>query len=101
QFQELDLRIGTIQSVEEHPNADELYLLTIVIGDEEKQSCAGLVGHYDPDELEGRRVVVLNNLETSEIRGEESQCMVLAADDGDAVVLLEPEDVIEEGAEVR
>ncbi|MFB6166874.1 MAG: methionine--tRNA ligase, partial [Candidatus Nanohaloarchaea archaeon] len=99
EFQDLDLRVGTIQSVEDHPNADRLYVLKIDVGDEVKQSCAGLVDHYSREELKGRKVVVLSNLETSELRGRKSECMVLAADenDGENVVLLEPGEEVPDG----
>ncbi|MFB6294119.1 MAG: hypothetical protein ABEI97_00005, partial [Candidatus Nanohaloarchaea archaeon] len=101
EFQDLDLRVGTVTSVTEHPNADKLYLLQIDVGDETLQTCSGLVDHYTADELDGKQVVVLANLEPSEIRGEESECMVLAADDGDDVVLVTPEQAMANGAEVR
>ncbi|MCJ7478955.1 MAG: methionine--tRNA ligase [Candidatus Nanohaloarchaeota archaeon QJJ-7] len=101
EFQEMDLRTATITEVKEHPNADKLYLLQIDVGEDIKQSVAGLVEHYEPGELEGKNVVVVNNLETSELRGEKSECMVLAADDGEDVVLLEPSTAIGDGAEVR
>jgi methionyl-tRNA synthetase len=102
EFQELDIRIGTIVSVEEHPNADKLYLLQIDIGGETRQSCAGLVDHYEPEDLEGRTVVVLVNLETSELRGGKSECIVLAAEDENGnVVLLEPSADIGAGAGVK
>jgi len=45
------------------------------------QTCAGLKNHYSKDELEGRKVVVLANLEPAELRGEKSECMMLAAED--------------------
>ncbi|MDY6773580.1 MAG: class I tRNA ligase family protein, partial [Candidatus Nanohaloarchaea archaeon] len=101
EFQELDLRTGTITGVEDHPNADRLYVMQVDVGGETKQSVAGLVDHYEPEELEGKSVVVVNNLETSELRGKESECMVLAADKEENVVLLQPEEEVEDGIEVR
>ncbi len=100
-FQRMDIRTGTIVDVADHPNADKLYLLQIDIGGETKQSCAGLRPHFEADELEGRDVVVLANLEPAELRGETSECMVLAADDGDTVSLLRPDEPVPDGTGVR
>jgi len=101
QFQKMDLRTATIKSVEDHPNADKLYILKIDVGGDIKQSCAGLKPHFAPEELEGRQVVVVNNLETSELRGEKSELMVLAVDSDDDVVLLQPSRSVEDGSTVR
>ncbi|MFB6190372.1 MAG: methionine--tRNA ligase [Candidatus Nanohaloarchaea archaeon] len=102
EFQNLDIRIGEVLEVEEHPNADRLYKVQLDVGDEQLQTCAGLVDHYEPEELEGRKVVVLVNLETSELRGEKSECMMLAAEDEEGKVsLLGTEEEMEVGSEIR
>ncbi|MFB6191529.1 MAG: methionine--tRNA ligase subunit beta, partial [Candidatus Nanohaloarchaea archaeon] len=102
EFQDLDIRIGEVLEVEEHPNADRLYKVQLDVGDEQLQTCAGLVNHYEPEELEGRKVVVLANLEASELRGEKSECMMLAAEDEEGnVSLLGTEKEMEVGSEVR
>ncbi len=102
EFQSMDLRTGTVKAVEEHPNADKLYVVQIDVGDTEKQSCAGLRPHFEPEELEGKHVIVVNNLEPTELRGETSECMMLAVDteDGD-VVLLTTAEPVGNGLEVR
>ena len=87
-FDAMDLRVGRVEEVEEHPNADRLYVVQVDVGDRTLQTCAGLRNHYNPEELEGRKVTVLANLESSELRGETSECMMLAADDGDGNVSL-------------
>jgi methionyl-tRNA synthetase len=76
-------------------------LLSIRVGEQEKQIVAGIRGHYTPDELVGRQIVVVNNLEEAVLRGEESQGMLLAASDGDAVVLLRPDRDCEPGSAVK
>ena len=101
EFQKLDLRIGVIQEVEVHPNADKLFVLKLDVGGEVKQSVAGLRGHYTEEELKGRKVVVLNNLEPAKLRGVESQAMVLAATDQGKVVILAPEKDVAVGSPVR
>ncbi len=100
-FQKMDLRTATVKQVEEHPNADKLYILQIDIGGETKQSCAGLKEHFSPGELEGRQVIVVNNLEETELRGEESECMILAVDLEDDVVPLAPSEKVEDGLKVK
>jgi len=100
-FAKLDLRVATVLSVQEHPNADKLMLLDIDVGDERKQIVAGIRGHYQPDELVGRQIVVVNNLEEVVLRGEESNGMLLAASDGDAIVLLRPDHDCQAGAPIK
>ncbi|TMA68734.1 MAG: methionine--tRNA ligase subunit beta [Deltaproteobacteria bacterium] len=101
QFRALDLRVGTVRAAEPHPNADRLLLLRIDLGTEERQLVAGIRAHYDPAALVGRQVVVVANLEPAQLRGVESQGMVLAVSDGDRVVLLRPDDPVMPGAVVR
>ncbi len=81
--QEIDLRIGTITSIEKHPEADKLYVETIQIGDEERQIVSGLVGHYTMEELLNQNVVVVYNLKPAKLRGVKSQGMLLAASSGE------------------
>ena len=85
-----DLRIGEILEAREHPNADKLYVLKVNLGSSEIQLVAGLRKHYRADELVGRKIVVIANLKPTKLRGEISQGMLLAADDGETVSLLSP-----------
>ncbi len=85
-----DLRIGEIREAREHPNADRLFVLKVNLGTSEIQLVAGLRKHYTADELVGRKIVVIANLKPTKLRGEVSQGMLLAADDGEAVSLLSP-----------
>ncbi len=79
-FGMLDLRVGLVQSVEDHPDADKLYLVHVDLGDEERQVIAGLKDVYDKDELEDKKVIIVTNLEPAELRGETSEGMLLAAE---------------------
>jgi methionyl-tRNA synthetase len=85
----LNLKVAKIISVENHPGADKLYLLKISLGTEERQLVAGLKAHLKPEELLGRKIVVITNLAPAKIRGIESNGMVLAADSGVEVKVLE------------
>jgi len=100
-FARLDLRIATVLEARDHPNADKLLLLKIDVGDQQKQIVAGIRGHYTPEALVGRQIVVLNNLEPALLRGEESQGMLLAATDAGGVVLLAPDRACTPGAVVK
>ena len=100
-FSKLDLRVATVLSAREHPNADKLMLLEIDAGDGPKQIVAGIRGHYTAEQLAGRQIVVLNNLEEVVLRGEESNGMLLAAGDGDRVVLLPPAPNCRPGAPIK
>ena len=101
EFDAIDLRTATVESVADHPNADSLYILQIDVGDEVKQSCAGLKDYMEPSELEGKSVIVVNNMEPTELRGETSECMLLAVEHGDDVVVLQPEEKVPDGLEVH
>ena len=61
-----------------HDNADKLFVVKVDLGDEERQMVAGIRGSYEADELVGKKVIVVSNLEPAVIRGEESQGMILA-----------------------
>jgi methionine--tRNA ligase beta chain len=100
-FAKLDLRVAMVLAAREHPNADKLLLLEIDLGDQQKQIVAGIRGHYRPEELVGRQIVVVNNLQEVVIRGEESNGMLLAASDGDRVVLLRPDSQCQAGAGIK
>lgn len=100
EFRKLELKIATIKKAEPHPNADKLLVLQIDLGSEERQIVAGIKGHYAPEELVGRQVIVVANLETAKLRGIESQGMLLAASDGDRIVVLTPEKGVSPGAKV-
>ena len=99
-FQQIDLRIATVKSAELHPNADRLLVLKIDVGGEERQIVAGIRANYEPASLVGRQVVVVFNLEPAKLRGIESQGMLLAARDGDRVVVLTPEAPVASGSKV-
>ena len=103
-WEKLDLRIGTIKAVKVHPNADELYVLLIDLGpgENDRQLVAGLRKYYSEDELLGKKVVFINNLEHKEIRGVRSQGMILAADDGvNPIALLTVDREVNNNAKVK
>jgi methionyl-tRNA synthetase len=101
-FQDVDMRIGRVTSVEDHPDADKLYVVEVDLGDETRQLVAGLKNLVEPATLEDLEVVVVANLEPATIRGVESQGMLLAAEaDEDTVSPLTTVDDLDPGAKVR
>jgi len=100
-FGKVELRVATIKAAEPHPNADRLLVLKIDLGTEERQLVAGIRTHYTPEELIGKQIVVVANLQPATLRGVESQGMLLAASDGEQVIVLGPEKPIAPGSKVR
>jgi methionyl-tRNA synthetase len=80
-FAKLDLRMGTILSAEKMPKADKLLVLQIDLGYEKRQILSGIAQHYTPEEIVGKKVVIVANLKPRKLRGLESQGMVLMAED--------------------
>jgi len=102
EFAKLDLRVATVLSAEKVEGADKLLKLRIKIGGEERTLAAGIAKYYSPEDLAGKKIVVVANLQPRKLRGIESQGMLLAAvaEDESSVVLLSPEKDIEDGTKV-
>ncbi|MCJ7649266.1 MAG: methionine--tRNA ligase, partial [Candidatus Lokiarchaeota archaeon] len=100
-FKKLDIRVALVEEIEKVPKADKLYKLTIDLGDEKRTLVAGLAEHYKVDELKGKKIVILANLEPRKLRGIESQGMLLAAVDGKIVSVITPDKNISPGAKIE
>jgi methionyl-tRNA synthetase len=101
-FARLHIRLAKVVAVEDHPKADKLYVLRLDAGElGPRQVVAGLKAHYKPEELVGKTVAFLANLQPAMLRGVESQGMVLAADDGTLVGVLRPDRELPAGSKVR
>ncbi|MCM8770192.1 MAG: methionine--tRNA ligase subunit beta [Candidatus Omnitrophica bacterium] len=88
EFKRLDLRTGKVVSVEDHPNADKLYLITVDLGTEQRKMVAGIKPWYQKEDLVGKNVIVLTNLAPKNIRGIESHGMILASLAGNQLAIL-------------
>lgn len=92
-FAKVELRVAKVLEARPHPNADKLMLLQLDLGEgESKQIVAGIRLHYTPEQLVGKKIVVVNNLQPAMLRGETSNGMLLAATSGEKVVLLTVDD---------
>ena len=101
-FQKIALRVGVIVAAEPHPNADRLLVLKVDIGEPApRQLVAGIKSGYQPADLLGKHVAVVANLKPATLRGVESQGMVLAASDGDTIILVSPERPIRPGSTIK
>jgi len=101
-FMKLDIRAATVLAAEEIAGADKLYQLTLDVGElGERTVAAGIKAWYSAEELVGKQVVYLANLEPRLLRGVESQGMILAVDNEESAILLTPETAVVNGALVR
>jgi len=100
-FLKIDLRVAEIKSCEDLPGADKLYKLTIDIG-EERTIVAGIKQHYTKEELIGKKIAVVANLEPRKLRGVVSHGMLLAAsnEDNTSIVLLTLDKNIQNGSKI-
>lgn len=96
-FKKLELRVAKIIEVNDHPNADKLYLIKVSLGDKEKQLVAGIKLSYTKEELLGKLVIVVDNLEPAVIRGQASEGMILAVKYSAGIVVLRPDKEVELG----
>lgn len=79
-FNNLNIVVGKITEIEKLPKSDKLFKIVVDLGTSKNQMVAGGANIYSPDDLMGKQVIVLANLEPKVIRGIESKGMLLAAD---------------------
>jgi methionyl-tRNA synthetase len=103
EFQKIELRVATILSAERVPSTEKLLKLQIDLGSERRQLVAGIAKHYTPEELIGKQIVVVTNLQPAVIRGIESQGMLLAAstDDSSQLALVTLQRPVPNGCRVK
>lgn len=103
-FEKIDLRVGAILEVENHPKADKLYVLKVDLGEENPRTIvAGLRTHYTHEDLKGKQAIFVANLEPVVLRGIESNGMILAASNEEKtnVFFLKPEKQIKPGSKIH
>ncbi len=87
-FDKIDFRVGTILSAEKHPDADKLLVFQVKMGTETRQIISGVAKSFTPEEMVGKKVVVVANLKPRKLRGMESKGMILFADNGERVEIV-------------
>ena len=100
-FKKLQFIIAQVKEVAVHPDADKLYVIKVDTGTEVRQVVAGIRRSYTPEQLIGRRVALVANLEPAVIRGVESQGMLLAASDEQGISVLSPDRDVALGSIVK
>lgn len=101
-FRKIELKVAKIKDVQEHPNADKLYVIIVDLGDNKtKQVVAGIKGSYQKEDLVGKQVVVVDNLEPALLRGVESQGMLLAASDETGITIISTQREVKLGSIVK
>jgi methionyl-tRNA synthetase len=80
-FKKIDLRVARVLSAERVPKSEKLLKLQIAVGTERRQVVAGIAQHYTAEDLVGKTVIVVFNLQPAKLMGQESQGMILAASD--------------------
>ncbi|NLK44976.1 MAG: methionine--tRNA ligase [Tissierellia bacterium] len=88
EFAKVQLKVAEVIACENHPKADRLYVLKLKLGDEERQVVSGIKEYYSPEDLVGKKVIVVVNLKPVKLRGVESKGMILAAEDSEGKLTL-------------
>lgn len=106
EFKKMDIRVGQVISVENHCNAEKLYVLKVDLGeDQPRQIVTNLKSYYSPDQMVGRRLLVVSNLKPAKFRGVRSEGMLMAADDrpigGKTVLILKPSNNVPCGTKIN
>lgn len=100
EFKKVEIRIGKITACEKVENADKLLKLQVDFGEFQRQIVSGIAESFTPEELVGKSLPFIVNLEYRKFKGEESQGMLMAIDAEEKTVLLEPSAEVAEGTEV-
>ncbi len=100
-LKKISLKTGKVIKVEDHPEADKLYLVEVDTGEGNRQLVAGLKEYYSKDELMGKNIIIVDNLEPATIRGQKSEGMLLAAQDDDTVSILTTDKDVKVGSPIK
>lgn len=101
-FSKVDLRVAKVVACEKVEKSDKLLKLSLKVGDETRQVVSGISKWYTPEDLIGKKIILVYNLKPAKLRGVESQGMILAADTSDgAAKVIFVDDSVEDGAKLR
>lgn len=87
-FDKIDLKVGEIVDCKKHPKADKLLVSQVKIGTDVRQIVSGVAAYYTPEEMKGKKVIVVANLKPINLRGQESKGMILFADNGEKLAFV-------------
>ncbi len=101
EFKKVELKVAKVLSAERIEGSDKLLKLEVSLGEEKRQIIGGIGKIYSPEEITGREIVIVANLEPRKLMGLESQGMLLAADNAGAPALLMPYSEVPPGSVVK
>jgi methionyl-tRNA synthetase len=99
-FDKIDLRVAEVVKAEKHPDADKLLILQLKLGEEVRQVVSGIAKYYEPEDLIGKKVVMVYNLQPVTLRGVDSYGMILAAQKGKKLTLVSTLEDLASGAKI-
>lgn len=99
-FDKIDLRVAEVVKAEKHPDADKLLILQLKLGEETRQVVSGIAKYYEPEDLVGKKVVMVYNLQPVKLRGVDSYGMILAAQKGKKLTLVSTLEDLASGAKI-
>lgn len=100
-FSKMKLKVAEVIEAQKFEGTDKLLKLQVSLGEEKRQVIAGIAKYYKPEDLIGRKIVIIANLAPAKIRGEYSQGMILAAEDESGVFFLTPEKDVKAGSGIK
>ena len=101
-FKKVELKLAKVIAAERVPKSEKLLKIQVEIGSEKRQVVAGIAQHYKPEDLVGKLIVVVANLQPAKLMGQESQGMLLAAtDSAGKLAVLTVADSLESGAPIK
>lgn len=99
-FAKIDLRVAEVVEAKKHPDADKLLVLQLKLGEEIRQVVSGIAKYYEPEDLVGKKVVMVYNLQPVNLRGLDSYGMILAAKKGKKLTLVSTLEDLASGAKI-
>ncbi|NMB26923.1 MAG: methionine--tRNA ligase [Tissierellia bacterium] len=99
-FAKIEFKVAEIIEAKDHPKADKLLILKLKVGEEIRQVVSGIKEYYSPEDLVGKKVVIVANLKPIKLRGEESKGMILAAEKDGKITLVSTLEDIDSGATI-
>ncbi|WP_026866201.1 MULTISPECIES: methionine--tRNA ligase [Jeotgalicoccus] len=100
-FNKVEIKVATIVGAQAVKKADKLLKIQVDLGNEERQIVSGIHEHYEPGDIIGKKVLVVTNLQPVKLRGEKSEGMILTAEKGNRLTLIDVPDGIENGSVVK
>ncbi len=98
----VQLKTAEVVEAEKIEKSEKLLMLKVKIGSEERQVIAGIAKHYQPEEIKGKKVVIVANLKPAKLMGQESQVMILAVESSDgSLKVVSVDDSVETGIRVK